>query len=48
MKSKILDFDNKAILDAGQNNEEEEPSICSSESEQSVSKKGSETMKLGS
>ncbi|CAD8150118.1 unnamed protein product [Paramecium pentaurelia] len=48
MKQLILDSENRAILDAGQNNEEEEPSISSSESEQSVSKKGSETMKLGS
>ncbi|CAD8055219.1 unnamed protein product [Paramecium sonneborni] len=48
MRQKIQDSDSKAILDAGQNNEEEEPSISSSESEQSVSKKGSETMKLGS
>ncbi|CAD8137995.1 unnamed protein product [Paramecium octaurelia] len=48
VKQKILDSDDRAILDAGQNNEEEEPSISSSESEQSVSKKGSETMKLGS
>ncbi|CAD8057761.1 unnamed protein product [Paramecium sonneborni] len=48
MRQKIQDSDSKAILDAGQNNEEEEPSISSSESEQSISKKGSETMKLGS
>ncbi|CAK84807.1 unnamed protein product (macronuclear) [Paramecium tetraurelia] len=48
MKQTILDSDNRAILDAGQNNQEEEPSISSSESEQSPSKKGSETMRFGS
>ncbi|CAD8132259.1 unnamed protein product [Paramecium octaurelia] len=48
MKQTILDQDNRAILDAGQNNQEEEPSISSSESEQSPSKKGSETMRFGS